>query len=94
MSLPVTPNIAPFQDAMNKAWDGLTEKEKAEFLKLQTIGDVYAETDRIQREQGNKGLLRNLKQIEPYLLWLKQYSGVIEVFVQVKPQILALIWVG
>jgi len=79
---------------MNKAWDGLTEKEKAEFLKLQTIGDVYAETDRIQREQGNKGLLRNLKQIEPYLLWLKQYSGVIEVFVQVKPQILALIWVG
>jgi len=94
MSLPVLPNIAPFQDAMNKAWDGLTEKEKAEFLKLQTISDVYAETDRIQREQGKNGLLRNLKQIEPYLLWLKQYSGVIEVFVQVKPQILALIWVG
>ncbi|KAF8538870.1 hypothetical protein BDD12DRAFT_926090 [Trichophaea hybrida] len=94
MSLPVTPNIAPFQDAMNKAWDGLTEKEKAKFLMLRTIGDVYAETDRIQHEQGKKGLLRNLKQIDPYLLWLKQYSGVIEVFVQVNPQILALIWVG
>ena len=79
---------------MNKAWDGLTEKEKTGFLKLRTIDDVYAETERIQQEQGKKGLLRNLKKIEPYLLWLKRYSGVVEVFVQAKPEILALIWVG
>ena len=93
MSATTTPNLTPFEDAMNKAFEKMTPKERDELLALQTIDDVYAETDKIQEEQGQKGLLRNSNKIKPYLLWLQQFSGVIEVFVQVNPSILALIWV-
>jgi hypothetical protein len=93
MSAAATLNLAPFEDAMNKAFEKMTQKERDELSALQTIDDVYAETDKIQDEQGKKGLLRNSKKIQPYLQWLKQFSGVIEVFVQVKPSLLALIWV-
>jgi hypothetical protein len=93
MSVQATSTTTPFDDAMGRAWNGLTANEQSEFLKMRTIDDVYAETDRIQREQAKKASLRNLKRLEPYLLRLKEYSGVIEQFVQVKPEMLALIWV-
>ncbi|KAF8535202.1 hypothetical protein BDD12DRAFT_753299 [Trichophaea hybrida] len=70
----------------------MTQKERDEFSSLHSIDEVYAETHKIQTEQGQKGLLRNTNKIQPYLLWLQQFSGVIEVFVQVKPDILGLIW--
>lgn len=41
---------------------------------------------------GAKGHLRDLQKISPYLDCLKEYSAVIEVFAQVKPDIIALIW--
>jgi hypothetical protein len=87
-------NLTPFEDAMNKAFEKMTQKERDELSALQTIDDVYAETDKIQMEQGQKGLLRNSTKIQPYLLWLQQFSGVIEVFVSIKPSLLALIWVS
>jgi len=37
--------------------------------------------------------LRNLRRIEPFITGISQYAKVIEVFVQVKPEILGLIWV-
>lgn len=89
-----TLNLAPFEDAMNKALDKMTKKERDELSVLQTIDDVYAATDKIQKEQGQKGLLRNSNKIQPYLLWLQQFSGVIEVFVSIKPSLFALIWVS
>jgi len=89
-----TLSLAPFEDAMNKALDKMTQKERDELSVLQTIDDVYAATDKIQKEQGQKGVLRNSNKIKPYLLWLQQFSGVIEVFVSIKPGLLALIWVS
>ena len=88
-----TPGNTPFEDAITQIWDNLTPKEQSELKQCQSIDDLLRATNQIQREQGKKGFLRNLNRIDPYLQWLKQYSPVIEVFVQAKPEILALIWV-
>ncbi|KAF2792115.1 NACHT domain protein [Melanomma pulvis-pyrius CBS 109.77] len=61
-------------------------------LKTNSIDEVYDATNKLQEEQAKKGHLRHLSKIEPYLEGLRNYSSVIEVFTQAKPEILALIW--
>lgn len=65
-----------------------------DFSKHSTIGDVYEATDQIQREQASKGTLRNFAMIKPFLDGLAKYEKAIETLVQVKPDVLALIWVS
>jgi len=66
---------------------------KFDFSKFTSIDDVYNTTDEIQEQQGKTGSLRHLRKIQPYLERLQDYALVIEQFVQVKSDILALIWV-
>ncbi|PNP80169.1 hypothetical protein FNYG_06492 [Fusarium nygamai] len=81
------------------------EKAKADFLngikdqklrtqlqKATTIDDIWDYTEQLQKEQGSTKRLRGMRRIGPYIERLQEYAGVIEVFVQVKPDILALIW--
>lgn len=81
------------------------EKAKADFLngikdqnlrsQLQnatTIDDIWDYTEQLQKDQASSKRLRGMKKIEPYIERLKEYAGVIEVFLQVKPDVLALIW--
>ncbi|RKL29949.1 hypothetical protein BFJ72_g11818 [Fusarium proliferatum] len=81
------------------------EKAKADFLnaikdqklriqlqKATTIDDIWDYTDQLQKDQGSNKRLRGMKRIGPYIERLQEYAGVIEVFVQAKPDILALIW--
>lgn len=63
-----------------------------QILSVTSIDEVYDLTDKLQAEQGRRGHLRHLAKIEPYLNRLRDYASVIEVFVQVKPDIMALIW--
>ncbi|KAK6078496.1 NACHT domain protein [Seiridium cupressi] len=63
-----------------------------EILQTTSIDQVYDATDKLQEEQSKKGHLRNLARIAPYLTRLNDYAASIEVFVQIKPEILALIW--
>ncbi len=63
-----------------------------EMLQVTTIDQVYDATDEIQRKQAKEGHLRHLSKISPYLDRLNEYAAAIEVFLQVKPDILALIW--
>lgn len=58
-----------------------------------TVEDLKGAIEEIQREQAQRNGLRNLNKIKPFLHGLEQYAGVLEVFVQVKPAILGLIWV-
>lgn len=60
--------------------------------KTTSIDDIYAFTAQLQHDQGKRRGLRGLRKISPYLDRLKQYAGVIEVFMQAKPEILTLIW--
>ena len=72
----------------------LKNPSQFDFSKFKSINDVYDTTDQIQEEQGKTGDLRYLRKIQPYLEGLKQYVAVIDIFVQSKAEILALIWVG
>lgn len=64
----------------------------AEIQKTTCIEEVYDAAEKIQEEQAKRGRLRHLRRIDPYLERLRQYSEVIETFVQAKSDILALIW--
>jgi hypothetical protein len=80
-----------FDHALENFTRNLSQKEKADF-RFTTISDVYKEIDRIQKDQESKGLLQNLRRLQPLIDGLQRYSSVIEQFVNVKPNILAFIW--
>ena len=58
-----------------------------------TVEDLKDAIEEIQSAQAQRNSLRNLNKIKHFLHGLEQYAGVLEVFVQVKPAILGLIWV-
>lgn len=82
-----------FEAAQTEFNSHLKDGEKFDFSQYKSIEEVYNVTDEIQRRQAKSGTLRNLARIQPYFDGLTQYAGVIEQFVQVKPDLLALIWV-
>lgn len=88
----------PFQAAFTEAAHDFKSKLNndnlyREILKVHSIDQVYDATDKLQAEQAKKkGRMRNLARIKPYLEKLREYHNVINVFVQAKPDIMALIW--
>lgn len=68
------------------------DKLYSEILQTTTIDQVYDITDKLQAEQAKDGHMRHMSKIGPFLERLRLYVGAIEVFVQVKPDMLALIW--
>ncbi|RMJ16009.1 hypothetical protein CDV36_004314 [Fusarium kuroshium] len=88
-------------DAVRHAFDSAIKQFKDELknpdlydqiLQTTSIDQVYDATDQLQKEQSKTGRLRHLSKIEPFLGRLREYSSVVETFVQAKPDILALIW--
>ena len=63
-----------------------------EIQKTTSIDHVYDLTDKLQQEQGKTGHLRHLSRIHNYLTRLNTYAAAIDTFVQLKPDILSLIW--
>ncbi|KAI0434476.1 hypothetical protein F5Y09DRAFT_296354 [Xylaria sp. FL1042] len=93
--------MATLLDPVHSAFDNAISDFKAELkdeqvynelLQITTIDQVYDATDEIQRKQAKEGHLRHLSKVSPYLDRLNEYAATIEVFLQVKPDILALIW--
>ncbi|PYH80228.1 hypothetical protein BO82DRAFT_393179 [Aspergillus uvarum CBS 121591] len=89
------------QSLIQNAFDAAVQEFKAnlnndavyqKILSVTSIDEVYDLTDQLQAEQGRKGHLRHLAKIEPYLNRLRDYAAVIENFVQIKPEVMALIW--
>lgn len=82
-----------FQAAMHEFKTNLNNDEVyTKLLTVASIDKVYDLTDKLQADQGRKGHLRHLAKIEPYLNRLREYTGAIDTFVQVPPEIMALIW--
>jgi hypothetical protein len=93
----ITKSPDPAQPAFNKAMRefraGLKDQALySQILETTSIDQVYDLTDKLQLVQGRGDHLRNLARIQPYLERLRAYTGVIDTFVQAKPDILALIW--
>ncbi|WKT45256.1 NACHT nucleoside triphosphatase [Fusarium oxysporum f. sp. vasinfectum] len=63
-----------------------------QILQTTSIEQVYQDIEKLQDKQAKSGRLRHLSKIEPFLARLREYSSVVETFVQAKPDILALIW--
>jgi hypothetical protein len=85
--------VEAFQTATTEFKRRLKDTPKFDFSQYGSAKDVYEKTRRIQAEQVKSGSLRALNRISPYLKCLAQYESAIKVFVQVKPELLALIWV-
>jgi hypothetical protein len=96
MAGPCNP-AGPAQAAFNKAMRDFRSRLKdenlyKEILATTSVDQVYDLTDRLQFVQGSGDHLRNLARIAPFLERIGAYAEVIDTFVQVKPDILALIW--
>jgi hypothetical protein len=61
-------------------------------LTTRSVNEVYDETDKLQKSQAERGHLRHLRKIQPYLERLRQFQNVVDTFVQAKAEVLALIW--
>jgi hypothetical protein len=84
---------AAFENAIRDFKATLGDENLLEDIsKTKSIEDVYDATDALQKEQAEKGRLRHLAKIQPYLEGLRSYASVIEVFVQSKQDVLSLIW--
>jgi hypothetical protein len=94
MAAQVAPRLAgAFQNAKQDFLASLRDPDLFNSVSdIKSIDEVYAFTSQLQNDQGKRQGLRNLSKIKPYLDRLREYAGVIEVFVQAKPDILALIW--
>ncbi|KAL9074286.1 MAG: hypothetical protein Q9157_004451 [Trypethelium eluteriae] len=95
------PNMAAACDPVQQAFESVSREFRSnlgddelyqEILKSASIDEVYDATDKLQAEQAKKGHLRHLSKIGPFLEGLRGYADVIEVFMQAKPDVLALIW--
>jgi hypothetical protein len=69
-------------------------EQHAELLGCTSLQAVLDGINDIQEKGANAQRFRNLSRIRPYLDRLNQFSGVIEVFVQAKADVLSLIWVS
>lgn len=88
---------SPGPSSFEKVLDGFRKRlspQDTELFQLTTFDDLKSSIKRIETEQAARKGLRNLNKIKPFLNGLKQYAGVLEVFVQVKPEIIAFIWVS
>ncbi len=95
MSLPPAgdPAILHFERAIAEFKKNLKDQALyQEILATRSIDQVYDLAEKIQTEQGKTGHLRHLSKMQKYLERLNLYAGVIDTFVQAKPDILALIW--
>ncbi|KAL7754599.1 hypothetical protein ACKLNR_002808 [Fusarium oxysporum f. sp. zingiberi] len=63
-----------------------------QIIQTTSIEQVYQDIQKLQDKQAKSGRLRHLSRIEPFLARLREYSSVVETFVQAKPDILSLIW--
>lgn len=89
-----TPVNSDFDNAVRDFQGEFRDQELFDFNSLHTADDLYGEIQKTQEEQGRNKQLRNMKKIQPLLDCLEHYSSVLETLVQVKPSVLALIWVS
>ena len=93
MAAPIDSIQAAFESVVHEFKKKVKNDEiYAKVSQATTIDQVYAETEKLQAEQAKNGHLRHLSKIEPYLTGLNDYAQAIGVFVQAKPDVLALIW--
>jgi hypothetical protein len=67
--------------------------EQIEEFRFATFQSLQEAVESIQRQQAKRQSFRNLNKIRPFIDGLTQYSGIIELFVNIQP-LVAAIWVS
>jgi hypothetical protein len=83
-----------FLSAKNAFLRGLVNKSGFDFSQVSNANDVIDAAIAIQQQQAKTKTFRGLARIKPFITVLQDYSGVVDTFAQVKPDILCLIWVS
>ncbi|RKL25837.1 hypothetical protein BFJ72_g13955 [Fusarium proliferatum] len=83
-----------FESAKREFLSKYPDRHTYDFNAFQTIDHVYQAAQQIQEQQAKSRTMRNLNKIRPLLETLRHYGSVVETFVQVKPDVLALIWIS
>jgi hypothetical protein len=86
--------IDAFESAKKNFFSHLPKNTNYDFTSLPTIDHVYQAAEKLQKQQERSRSMRYLGKIEPFLESLRHYGNIVDTFVQVKPDVLALIWVG
>lgn len=86
-----------FDDAQNKFKKELSDakcdpKILQEIFRMKNKNDVLLALEQLQEKQKTRGTWLHLERISPLIDRLQSYVAVIDRFVQVKPDILALVW--
>ena len=83
---------AAFLSALQEFKAGLSDDDVNECRAFSTLADLQSAIKDIEADQANRGSIQNMTRIRPLLEGLQCYSGVIEVFVNAKPDMLAFVW--
>jgi hypothetical protein len=67
--------------------------EQVEEFRFATFQSLQEAVENIQKEQAKRQSFRNLNKIHPFINGLTQYSGIIELFINMQPLVGA-IWVS
>lgn len=81
-----------FTTALDKFKKQHSPSQIASF-KAVSLTDIEELIDQLQKAQNKRKAMQNMARLKPFIDGLRGFSSVIEVFVQAKPEILALIWV-
>lgn len=82
-----------FQDAQEAFRCKLNDPSTyTQILATRNAADMLKEVSKVQERLAKRGDLRYMGKIRRFIETLSTYSGVVEQFVQVKPEVLALIW--
>lgn len=87
------PDDSAFSRVLSAFRSRLSQQNIGDF-QFTTFEDLKNVITKIQTEQAQRRSLRNLNKIRPLLNGLEQYSKVIEVFVNAKPDIMSFVWVS
>jgi hypothetical protein len=93
MSAPLDPVEDAFNSAKQAFRAALADPNLYnEILAAPTVTDVYKLTTALQEDAASRARLRHLARIRPFLERLSAYASTVDVFIQAKPEVLALIW--
>jgi hypothetical protein len=82
-----------FETAKNNFLSSLSAQEAATLGTPHTAEDVLGEVRKAEENHRSKSITRRYtKKIEPFLKGVEQYGKAIDVFVNVYPEVLSLIW--
>ncbi|EXJ84579.1 hypothetical protein A1O3_05249 [Capronia epimyces CBS 606.96] len=81
-----------FFDACNTFRHNVPRSVLEQFQSVTSLKDLEHAIKEIESQQAARRSLRNLRKVRPFLNALNDYAGVIEVFVNAKPDIMAFVW--